>query len=178
MRIGDIIVENGLTGINCTKKRETVRAVITNKEMKILLVYSHLFNDYTFPGGGIKPNETHEKALERELYEELGVTKLKVVSYLGHTEEIRYGIHDSDDTYCQISYYYVTHILEQGKQHLISREKIHGLEPRWILADEAITHNQLVIKDEKHNQKGLKTVLIRENEVLIKLKEILIHEKI
>ena len=178
MRIGPTIIELGLNDINCTKRRETVRAVIINNDNQVLLVYSHLFNDYTFPGGGIKSHETHEEALKRELREELGANKFVVHAYFGDTEEIRYGIHQSNDTYCQISHYYLVHILETGAQHLIERERLHGLEPRWIEIDVAITHNLSVIQDEKHTQKGLKTVLIRENEVLNYIKERLSHEKI
>ena len=170
MRIGTIIIEEGLSDLIYKKKRETVRAIIKQND-QILMIYSHLFNDYTFPGGGIKAQEIPEKALQRELYEELGAVKIEVISYLGHTEEVRYGINQTSDIYQQISYYYEVKIIENGEQHLIELEVLHGLEPRWIKIDDAIQHNLNVIRDEKHTQRGFKTVLIRENEVLNTLKE-------
>ena len=178
MKIGQRIIEDGLHNTVYTKKRETVRAVIMNEEKNVLMVYSHLFNDYTFPGGGIKAHETHEGALKRELYKEVGARKINIIESLGETEEIRYGINESNNIYLQTSYYYNVSIIENGDQHLIDREILHGLEPRWIKIEDAINHNQTVIRDEKHQQKGLKTVLIRENILLNMLKENHIHEKI
>lgn len=171
MRIGQRIIEDGIHSSVYSKKRETARAVIMNEEKQVLMVYSNLFNDYTFPGGGIKAQETHSDALRRELYEEVGARKISIIELFGETEEIRYGINESNTIYLQTSYYYNVSIIENGDQHLIDREILHGLEPRWIKIEDALIHNQTVMKDEKHQQKGLKTVLIRENIILNMLKE-------
>ena len=47
-KIGETIIEEGITNFNDTKKRNTVRAIILNDDSEIFLLYSELFND-TFP---------------------------------------------------------------------------------------------------------------------------------
>lgn len=178
MNLGLRIIEEGLMNRTHSKVRKTVRGVILNESNDVLMVYSHLFDDYTFPGGGIKKYETTEEALLRELKEELGAEEIAINAYIGEIEELRYGIKDSDSIYLQTSYYYLVSIIKTGKQHLIDREILHGLEPKWISINDAIMHNKFVINDEKHNRKGLKTVLLRENHILKMIEEKIIHEKI
>lgn len=170
--LGPLIVEEGLVSKGEIKTRKTVRAIIRNQENQLLLVYSHYFNDYTFPGGGILPEESEEQALKRELKEELGAIQVNLLEPCGTTKEMRYGIKGSDNVYMQTSTYYLCEILAFGEQDLQQREIWHGIEPKWVDIDDALIQNENVIKDEKHQTKGLKTVLIRENMVLNKLKEI------
>ena len=136
------------------------------------MVYSHLYDDYTFPGGGVSDNETNEQALLRELKEEIGADQLSIISSFGKTKEMRYGLKGSDQVYMQTSTYYLCEIHKFGNQLLQGRELIHGIEPKWISLDDAIENNTKVMKDLNHQTKGLRTVLIRENMVLNKLKEI------
>ncbi|PKK96739.1 MAG: DNA mismatch repair protein MutT [Tenericutes bacterium HGW-Tenericutes-3] len=170
--LGRIIIEEGLVSKGDLKDRKTVRAVILNKENQVLLVYSHLYDDYTFPGGGVMENETDEQALKRELKEEIGAHQITIIKPFGRTKEMRYGLKGTDHVYMQTSHYYFCEIHEFGSQDLQGRELVHGLEPRWISVDLAIENNKKVMKDERHQTKGLKTVLIREIMVLNKLKEL------
>ncbi|MBN2300203.1 MAG: NUDIX domain-containing protein [Acholeplasmataceae bacterium] len=169
---GKMIVEEGLVSKGKIKDRFTVRAIIKNQKNELLMVYSNLFDDYTFPGGGINPNESQIDALQRELKEEIGAVSIKIIQPCGTTKEMRYGVKGSDQVYMQTSVYYLCEILEFGDQELQGRELIHGIEPKWVNLDDAIKKNESVIKDDLHQKKGLKTVLIRENAVLKKLKEI------
>ena len=178
MRLGPVIIENGINDYINPQKRHTVRAVILNKNQQVLMVYSKLFDDYTFPGGGIKSFESKEEALKRELKEELGATDLTIKSYMGYTEEIRYGLKDNDKIFQQFSDFYVVDINKIGPQELMERELWHGLEPRWITILDAIKHNKKIKHDERHQQKGLKTVMERELIILNKLLEMNDNEKI
>lgn len=170
-KIGNTIVEEGIIVNDKLKERITVRAVIF-KDSKVLMLYSDTFDDYIFPGGGIKYNETHIDALKREVYEELGVKKIEIVHELGYTEEIRYGINNSNSTYNQKSFYYICKIDSIGKPNFVGREKEDSLTPKWENIDKIIKHNKKILLDETHQQKGFKTVLIRENKVLKYLKEV------
>jgi dUTP pyrophosphatase len=178
MMLGPRVIEDDLTITQETKIRQTVRAVILGQDHHVLMVYSHLFDDYTFPGGGIKWGETDHDALKRELKEEIGADEIEVISYIGAMEELRYGLHDLASCYLQTSRYYHVRILSTSTQNLMMREALHGLEPRYVSIDDALVHNQNRQHDERHQQRGLKTVLIRESYVLKHLKEMIIHEKI
>ena len=169
--LGPMIIEDGIIQ-KPDKVRTTVRAVIINSDHKVLMVYSKLYNDYTFPGGGLKDNEDKEKALKRELREELGAKKIQIIKDLGYIEEIKYGLFDRASTYLQTSIYYVVKIESIGKQKLKYREKVHGIKPTWENVDEVIKHNKKVMDDLNHTAYGLKTVLLREQVVLEKIKEI------
>lgn len=169
-KLGPTIIEKGINE-QPTKKRETVRAIILNNG-KVKLLYSKMFNDYTFPGGGIKENEDHEKALIRELEEELGAKEIKVIKPIGFTEEVRYGINSTNNIYKQTSYYYLVTCGKYLKPKYVGREKIQGLKSLFIKPEKAIKHNNLMYEiRNKNDEKGFKTVLKRENLVLKYIKD-------
>ena len=171
--LSELIIEQGLVQQGTFKLRETVRAIIINQKKEILLVYSSLFDDYTFPGGGIKEHESHEEALRRELKEEIGAEDLTIIKPYGQIKELRYGVQGSNNVYLQTSYYYICEIQQFGEQQLMGRELNHGLSPAWVTLEEALKKNEEVLPNDLHQTKGLKTVLIRENRVLETLKEII-----
>ncbi len=171
INLGPLIIEEGLTFDRKPKTRQTARAIMLNNKNELLMAYSHLFKDYTFAGGGLKSGEDFEMALKRELQEEIGANDITIHKALGYTQELRHGIRGEDDIYIQISIYYVCHVNEFAKPSLHDREVLHGLEARWVSIDDALKQNEFIIVDERHQTKGLKTVLVRENMVLNKLKE-------
>jgi len=173
MKIGNTIVEGNLKEDEVLKTRKTVRAIIL-KDNLVYMLYSSLYNDYIFPGGGIKEDEDHRDALKRELKEELGANKVNVLKYIGFIEELRYGINNNNSTYKQTSYYYICEIDNITTPSYNKREKAQGLIPKWIKIDEAINHNnqELLTRDEKADQ-GFITVIERENRILKYIKEIL-----
>lgn len=171
-RISKAIVEDSISEIDKFKVRNTVRAVVLNEKNEVYMLYSKLYDDYTFPGGGIKDDETHIEALKREIKEEVGAQTLKVIEPLGFVEEFRYGINSTNNIYKQISYYYICEFENIKTPKYIGREKNQGLEMRWVKIDDAIKYNELINKKrDTLENKGFKTVLIRENNVLKYIKD-------
>lgn len=164
--IGKRIIENGIKNTSKLKTRDTIRGVIIS-DGKVLMLYSGLFNDYTFPGGGLKSDENHEEALKREMKEEIGANTVNIIKPIGYTEEVRYGISGSDSIYLQKSYYYLIEVSNILEPVFVGREKEQELESKYVEIDETIKHNEKVNKErEKTDNKGYQTVLIRENMVL------------
>ena len=178
MKIGNTIVEGELGEEEVLKTRKTVRAVIIKNNL-VYMLYSKLYNDYIFPGGGIKEDEDHYDALKRELKEELGANEIKVIKEVGYIEELRYGINQNNSTYKQTSYYYLCEIDDITKPSYNKRELAQGLIPKWVEIDKAINHNEneLLTRD-KDEDKGFITVIERENRILKYIKEKLKSEKI
>lgn len=167
-KISEMIIEDGTSTLNVDKTRTTIRAIIYNDD-KLLMVYSHQFKDYTFPGGGMKIDEDHLSALKREIKEELGANQVSNIKPYGYIEEKRFGLSTQPTVYLQTSYYYFAEVSEFGEQALADREKVHGVEPVWITIDKAIEQNKLSMHTYKH-KRGMKTVLPREMKVLEDLK--------
>ena len=123
-------------GIN--HEREIARAILIDDKNRVCL--EKILDDdgfgprdyYETPGGGIKPNETHVQALQREIEEEVGY-KCKVIA----------PIADVDDYYNLIfrknhNHFYLVKCLEKVEQHLEPDEKIRIEKIIWVPIDEAI----------------------------------------
>lgn len=151
------------------KIRHTARGIIINDKKQVLMLYSRLFDDYTFPGGGIKENESNLESLLREMKEEAGIVVKNANQFLT-TEELRYGINGNDTIYLQTSFYYLCEIDRIIKPKRTKREDSQKLSTIYIDIDEAIKHNERIWHDDTHQAKGLQTVLLRDNYILRKLK--------
>ena len=178
MKICDeIIIEEGLSQASIDKYRTTVRGIMLNEKNQVLMAYSSLFDDYTFPGGGIKGNESEKDTLMRELKEEIGALHVEIIRPIASIKEIKYSIRGTNEVFLQTSNYYQVLIHTFGDPDLVGRENHHGLVATWVNIDDAIKKNQEVMNDRIHQQKGLKTVMKREIQILKLLKEI-IYESI
>lgn len=164
-KIGSTIIEEAIHKLEYDKKRTTARIIIFNEKRELLMLYSKKFNDYTFPGGGIKEDEDIIEGLKREVKEETGII-LQTIKPYGYCVELRYGINGNITVYEQTSYYFIGTIEWIGKPNYIEREALQGLSIVYVDMEKAYKHNEQVIKDETHQVKGLKTVLLRENMVI------------
>ena len=64
--------------------RLKVRAHVIDAEQNLLVVHcgKHIGPDWEVPGGGIRQGETAAEALERELYEEVGIRYFQVIGHV------------------------------------------------------------------------------------------------
>lgn len=145
-------------------RRICLRGVIKNDD-KVLLLYSKEFNDYTFPGGGKFKDESFFAALKRELREEIGAVKIDIIREFADVNEYKYSFY-KHSKYIQFSRYYLVNVLKFGNTEFTKKEIESGLQTCWIDPKVALIHNQLVLKDDKHQKKGLKTSLLRANYIL------------
>ncbi len=107
-----------------THTRNTVRAIVLNDkdEIGMLHIVGEDFfgkrNHYETPGGGIEANEPYEKALKREILEELGYT-CEVISEVGMIIS-RYNL----IMRINVSRFYVVKLLEKKKLHRTDEEEM------------------------------------------------------
>lgn len=132
-------------------ERQAVRAVVLYGN-DVLLLYTRRYNDYSFPGGGLGAGETPEDGLVRELREETGATGVRIGRYLGYGDEYRPSQRAGQDLLFMRSHFYLCQadpIL--GNAEPEAYEVTNGMVPRWINTDEAIAHNESVLRDRPAN---------------------------
>ena len=123
-------------GVNHT--REVIRAIFLDEDNNVCLEY--LKDDdgfgprdyYETPGGGAKPNETHEETLFRELKEEVGYES-EVISFLGEIDDYYNLIKRKNH-----NFYYLVRRTKKVEQHLEEDEQIRINKIIWVPIDEAI----------------------------------------
>jgi ADP-ribose pyrophosphatase YjhB (NUDIX family) len=143
--------------------REVVRGIILHNG-EILLMFSEKDQMYGTPGGGITLNESKLDTLYRELLEEVGATKVKIIEYCGYTEEIRESRSLEGKVLRIVSYYYQIEVLHFISANLEEHEEEMGLVPRWTNIDEAIMQNQKTLlshNDAKLNFYSTQTEILK-----------------
>ncbi len=125
--------------------RNVVRAVAI-KDKQILLMFSEQDKMYGTPGGGVILDEGLLDTLKRELQEETGAIKAKIISHIGNVEEIRESMSVPGQTIRIISDYYQVEVLEFTTPNLEEYEEEMGLIPMWVGIDEAISTNTAQIE--------------------------------
>ncbi len=112
-----------------SKTRTGSRAVIV-RDGKILLSHETNSGWWLVPGGGLENDETPETCCIREVEEETGYVVKPLRQFL--------TLNEYYEEYCYISHYFVCEVTGSGQMRLTEAEKRRGLEPRWILLEEAV----------------------------------------
>ncbi len=129
-------------------KRVAARAIVVDGE-NILLLYTKRYDDYSFPSGGVDPDEDIECGMIRELEEETGAKNIEVLGELGVYEEIKPFWKKEYDFIHMISHFYICDIhKELGESNLEDYEISNGMSAKWVNIYDAIEHNKSIIKNQ------------------------------
>jgi len=112
--------------------RRAARAIVLNDKGEIALMNVTKQGYYKIAGGGIEFGEDIQKALAREILEEVGATA-KVLDEIGVIIEYR-----NKHALCQKSYCYVAKVIKLGKPDFTELEKSDGFSVEWHNLDNAI----------------------------------------
>lgn len=89
-----------------------------------------------------------ERQVVRELKEETGATGIVIGRYLGYDDECRPHRRDGYDLLFMRSHFYLCHVDRLlGDASPEPYEAANGMVPRWVKVDEAIAHNESLLRD-------------------------------
>jgi len=147
---------------NSQRHREAARAIVSDGDNKIVLLFVKKYNYHKLPGGGLEKNEDIKTALKREMLEEIG-SEIEVDKEIGEIIEFR-----NEHNLIQTSYIYCAKLKgEKGEPDFTEEEIADGFEIVWLTLDEAI---KTLENDRTDNYQG-KFVLIRDLTALKAFKE-------
>lgn len=121
--------------------KETVSAggVVINKKGEVLVV-SQNGNSWSLPKGHIDEGEDALAAAKREIYEESGVSNLKLIKELGRYQRYKIGKNGGED---KAELKSITIFLFTTNQEALSPVDSENPEARWVVKDEVaqlLTH--------------------------------------
>jgi N-acetylglucosaminyldiphosphoundecaprenol N-acetyl-beta-D-mannosaminyltransferase len=121
--------------------RQNVSGVIINPKNNKILILNRRKNltEWQFPQGGIEDDETAEEAVLREMKEETGLSKLKIISKIDRTFRYYWPIHWPKETVRETVYYnkkwcgqeQTIFLLQQTKSEIPKLGEEHG-DYQWI----------------------------------------------
>ena len=109
--------------------RHASRGVIIN-DNQILLSYQKKYDFYMLPGGGVENDETYFDACIREVLEETGYQITNPIHYFDIEEYFNEMRH--------INHYFICKLKSKGNMCQTEKEKLAGLEPRWVNINDAM----------------------------------------
>lgn len=141
-------------------RRDAVRGVILLQN-KVLLIHTNK-GDYKLPGGGVKNNETHSEALQREILEETGYKNCVVREKIGAITERHIDEYDENAFFQMNSHYYLCELLLNDKveQRLDDYESKQEFMPKWVSIDDAIAENEKCLRLPLHNEWVYREMLV------------------
>ena len=135
--------------------RLAVRAVVFDGS-KLLMAHLEKTNEYKFPGGGRKENETAEEALKREVLEEVGYKVIKIKEKIGVITEYDTATEGEGYYFKMISEYYAADVENfQFEQNLEPDEEELLFKPCWVDIKKAYKKNIDSIKENPDKTPGI-----------------------
>lgn len=108
------------------RERYAARAILTDRDGRIALLYVGRYGYHKLPGGGVEDNEDVEQALERELLEEVGC-QAEITGELGKIIEYRDEWDQKQTSYC----YLAKQVGEAGQPDFTEKELSEGFAIVW-----------------------------------------------
>lgn len=143
--------------------RRAARAVLFNSRGLIAFLHVSKYNYHKLPGGGVEKGENIEKALRREILEEVGYD-CKIGRPIGVIVEYR-----EEFKLLQMSYCFIAKVKGKTKgTKFTHKERSEGFELSWHSLNEAIS---IICKDIPINYEG-KFIVRRDLIFLKKAKEL------
>ena len=129
-------------------KRPSVRGIII-KDDKIAMVYSHKYDYFKFPGGGIESDEDVITTLKREILEETGLTVIdSSIQEYGSVLRIQKSRVAENEIFEQENFYYLCQTEESLiDQKLDDYELDEGFELKYVYPKHAILVNRTHFHD-------------------------------
>ena len=123
----DFGLPKGTVNRNKYDKRLAARAIILDDTSRVILMHVSKYNYYKLPGGGVDKGETIKEGLKRELAEEVGISKVDIITELGVVREYRDNWQNVADHYG----YIVKDLGDHIESALTEKESAHGYETVW-----------------------------------------------
>ena len=154
-----------------THERSIVRGIVYNDNLEVALI--HLYGDdafghrdyYETPGGGVKPNESLEDALKRELQEELGA-EIDNIQEIGIVIDFYNFIQRKN-----INHYFLCHVTGFHENDLTEQEKKFFHDILWTDIDNLIK----VVENTKRT--NISTLVINRELPILKIAKEMLKQK-
>lgn len=131
------------------ENRTAVRGIIRHPDdATLLMIHSGSNGDYKFPGGGVKPGESPDAALNRECLEETGFELSSTGVLLAGILEKRESALPGRDSFLMRSLYYDGSVDPQarGNQNLDKYEQKLTFTACWVSPQQALEANINVLE--------------------------------
>ncbi|MDZ4046791.1 MAG: NUDIX domain-containing protein [Pseudoxanthomonas sp.] len=161
-RILEIIHPQYPVAPRAVDQRRAVRGIAL-RDTRILLLYTGRYDDFSVPGGGVTEGEELEAALVREMVEETGARRVRILAPLGRIDESRPHRGSFDAMHMQSFVYRCEVEGELGETAMESYEIANAMRPEWVELADAIAHNRKVLERAHHS---MGTSVFRETRLL------------